>query len=243
MNPYRDLDDAYRRLSRSRQRSNAFAAIDGGDLDTIVASVRNYPVDSSKSDRTLRSLIGIGRTNPDALTVALFALAPELQARVSRSATPEYQLDVLGDLTLVLLDSQHLERSHLAHRLVNRAHSRAWRGARRARTRGVLNVTSIVPCEPDRLGRLASALVVTETAIADTVADRVDLQRFVHAVDEAIRDGALPADAWHTYRQHRLTRAIAGPTPPSTSRERVAAHRAARRLAPYIETHLGMHAA
>lgn len=79
--------------------------------------------------------------------------------------------------------------------------------------------------------------------VADTVAGRVDLERFQTAVENAVADGLIPPAVWAAYRDHRLHRAVATNQPPSSSRERVAAHRAARRLAPYIDTYLGLHAA
>ena len=241
MNPYRDLDDAYQRLARRPARRTILTR-QGADLDAIVATIRDDTPDSGPSDLTLRSLIAAGRTDPDALTVALYALAPELRARLSRATTGEYHADALGDLALVILDSG-LGRPGLAHRLVNRAHNRVWRSARRVHTRGVLNVTTTVPCPPDRLARLHGHQPGSTADIADTVADRVDLERFQTAVETAIADGLIPPEVWAAYRDHRLQRAVAGGLPSSTSRERVAAHRTARRLAPYIDAYLGLHAA
>lgn len=241
MNPYRDLDDAYRRLARHPARW-AIPSGPGGDLDAVVASIREYSPDSDTSDQTLRSLIAAGRTNPDALTVVLYALAPELRARVSRTATAEYHTDALGDLALVILDSD-LGLPGLAHRLVNRAHNRVWRSARRVHTSGVLNVVTTVPCPPDRLGRLHDHRPGIATDVADTVVNRVDLQRFQTAIANAMAEGHVPPEVWAAYRDHRLHRAVAVGLPRSSSRERVAAHRAARRLAPYIDTYLGLHAA
>ena len=241
MNPYRDLNDAYQRLARHPAR-HTIPSGPGGSLDEVVATIRDDTPDCSSSDLTLRSLIDAGRTDPDALTVALYALAPELWARLSHAATDEYHADALGDLALVVLDSD-LDGSRLAHRLVNRAHNRVWRSARRVHTRGVLNVTTTVPCPPDRLARLHDHRPDVTADVADTVAGRVDLERFQTAVETAIADGLIPPEVWAAYRDHRLHRAVVAGQPPSSSRERVAAHRAARRLAPYIDTYLGLHAA
>ncbi len=241
MNPYRDLDDAYQRLARHRHRRPILSG-PGGDLDAIVATIRDDTPDSGPSDQTLRALIAAGRSNRDALTVALYALAPELRARLSRTATDEYHADALGDLALVVLDSD-LGGPGLAHRLVNRAHNRVWHSARRVHTRGVLNITTTVPCPPDRLARLRDHRPSVVTDVADTVVNRVDLERFKKAIETAIANGLLPDEVWAAYRDHRLQRAVAVGLPPSSSRERVAAHRAARRLAPYIDVYLGLHAA
>jgi hypothetical protein len=241
LNPYRDLDDAYQRLARRPARPTILTR-QGADLDAIVATIRDDTPNSGPSDLTLRSLIAVGRTDPDALTVALYALAPELRARLSRTATGEYHADALGDLALVILDSD-LDRPGLAHRLVNRAHNRVWRSARRVHTRGILNVTTTVPCQPDRLARLHDHRPVVTADVADTVINRVDLERFQTAVETAVADGLIPPAVWAAYRDHRLHRALTGGLPSSSSRERVAAHRAARLLAPYIDTYLGLHAA
>ena len=241
MNPYRDLNDAYQRLARHPHR-HTIPSGPGGDLDAIVATIRDDTHDSGPSDLTLRSLIAAGRTDPDALTVVLYALAPELRARLSHAATGEYHADALGDLALVVLDSD-LDRPGLAHRLVNRAHNRVWRSARRVHTRGVLNITTTAPCPPDRLARLQDRRPGVTADVADAIANRVDLERFQTAIETAIADGSLPPEVWAAYRDHRLHRAVAAGLPRSSSRERVAAHRAARRLAPYIDTYLGLHAA
>jgi len=241
MNPYRDLDDAYQRLAR-RPARRTIPTGQGGDLDAIVVAIRDDAPDSSRSDQTLRALIAAGRTNPDALTVALYALAPELRGRVSRAATGEYHADALGDLALVILDSE-LDRPGLAHRLVNRAHNRVWRNARHVHTRGVVNVTTTVPCPPDRLALLHDHRPGITADIADAVADRVDLERFQAAIESAVAEGLIPSEVWAAYRDHRLRRAVSAGLPVSSSRERVAAHRAAGRLAPYIDAYLGLHAA
>ncbi|MGQ0433191.1 MAG: hypothetical protein ACT452_12380 [Microthrixaceae bacterium] len=241
MNPYRDLDDAYQRIARHPHR-HTIPSGPGGDLDAIVATIRDDIPDSGPSDQTVRSLIAAGRTDPDALTVVLYALAPQLRARLSHAATGEYHADALGDLALVVLDSD-LDRPGLAHRLVNRAHNRVWRSARRVHTRGVLNITTTVPCPPDRLAHLHDHRPGVTGDIADTVADRVDLERFHTAIEAAVADGLIPPEVWAAYRDHRLHRAVTAGLPSSSSRERVAAHRAARRLAPYIDTYLGLHAA
>lgn len=241
MNPYRDLDDAYRRLAR-RPARRAITTGQGGDLDAVVATIRDDTPDSGRSDQALRSLIAAGRTDPDALTVVLYALAPELRGRVSRMATSEYHTDALADLALVVLDGD-LDGPGLAHRLVNRAHNRVWRDARRVHTRGVLNVMTTVPCPPDRLARLHDHRPGIAPDVADNVVDRVDLERFQTAVETAVADGLIPGAVWMAYRDHRLRRAVTVGLASSSSRERVAAHRAARRLAPYIDTYLGLHAA
>ncbi|MGD9798828.1 MAG: hypothetical protein AB7H43_12415 [Acidimicrobiia bacterium] len=239
MNPYRDLDAAYRRFHRhagSRQLS------DLGNLDHLVEVIRHDTPDTAASDRALRELIIRGRSVPEATTVALYALAPALRARISRTATAEYHHDAVTELALVILDSD-IDGARLAHRLVNRTHSRIWRSTRSFRTHGVLNVTTTVPCEPDRLALFLDRKPAWSDSIDDVVVNRLALERFCDAVEDAVADGVLPLDVWTVYRDHRIRRALVTGLPASTGQERVAAHRAARRLAPYVDAHLGVHAA
>ncbi len=238
MNPYRELDAAYRCLHR---QVGGPQLSDLGDLDHLVEVIRNDMPDSAASDRALRQLILMGRTLPAATTVALHALAPALRARISRTATAEYHCDAISELALVILDSD-VDGARLAHRLVNRTHSRIWRSARRSRTHGVLNITTTVPCEPDRLA-LLDRQPSRSDGIDDVVVNRLALERFRVAVEDAVAEGVIPRDAWTIYRDHRIRRALVTGLPASTGKERVAAHRAARRLAPYVDAHLGVHAA
>lgn len=241
MDPYNALDTAYRQLARRPPTWTTSTGLNG-DLDAIVAAIRNFEPDSDPSDRTLRALIDNGRTRPDALTVVLHALAPRLRARLARTATGEYHTDALTELAFVILDSD-LDPPRLAHRLVHRAHNRAWRHARRVNTRGVLNVITTAPCPPDLLARLQDHRPSDTPDFADTVVDRVDLERFQTAVETAVTDGLIPAPVWAAYRNHRLRRAVTAGMATSTSQERVAAHRAARQIAPYVDTYLGLHVA
>ena len=141
MNPYRDLDAAYQLIQRRHVRR----PIPGlGNLDEVVATIRSDTPDSTRSDEALRDVLAIGRTHPDANTVALHALAPALSYRLSKVATAEYHHDGLVELTLVLLDSD-LTGPRLAHRLVNRAHTRIWKAAKTERVRGGQNPVEIVP--------------------------------------------------------------------------------------------------
>lgn len=238
MNPYRELDAAYRRLHR---HASSQQLSDLGDLDHLVEVIRNDMPDSAASDRALRELIHTGRSVPAATTVALYALAPALRGRISRTATVEYHHDAVTELALVVLDSD-IDGSRLAHRLVNRTHSRIWRSARSHHTHGVLNITTTVPCEPDRLALLDRKAGWSD-AIDDIVVNRLALERFRQAVEQAVADGVIPLDAWTVYRNHRIRRALVNGLPASTGQERVAAHRAARRLAPYVDAHLVAHAA
>jgi hypothetical protein len=113
MNPYRNLDTAYRHLAL-RSTPPAWQS-ELGDLDGIVTAIRHDHPDPTASDTMLRRLLAVGRAEPDALTVALYALAPALRARIGRAVTDEYRADALTDLAFVLLDSA-LDRPRLAHR-------------------------------------------------------------------------------------------------------------------------------
>jgi hypothetical protein len=238
VNPYRELDAAYQRLHHHRASSQLS---DLGDLDHLIDVIRNDKPDSAASDRALRELILIGRSAPAATTVALYALAPALRARISRTATAEYHHDAVTELALVILDSD-IDGARLAHRLVNRTHSRIWRSARRSRTHGVLNITTTFPCEPDRLA-LLDRQPGRSDSFDDIVVNRLALERFRAAVEHAVADGVVPDDVWTVYRNHRIRRALVTGLPASTGQERVAAHRAALRLAPYVDAHLAVHAA
>ena len=238
MKPYRQLDATYQQL-RQRHARRPLPGL--GDLDKIVGTIRSDVADTVASDEALRDLLALGRTVPEANTVALHALAPSLAYRISRTATVEYHQDALTELAFVILDSD-LTGTRLAHRLVNRTHSRIWRAARTDRVRGGANPVEIVPREPDRLHLLQDE-TGSAGCFADNVVDRVSIQRFCDAVERAVEDGVIPLYVWDAYRSTRLQRAIVVGLPPTTGRERVHAHRAIRRLAPYIDAHLAVHAA
>ncbi len=240
MKPYRDLAAAYELIRRRHARR---PIPDVGDLDHIVDTIRADAPDSVGSDEALRHLLAVGTVHPDANTVALHALAPALSYRISRVATVEHHHNGLVELTLVLLDSD-LAGARLAHRLVNRAHTRIWKAAKTDRIRGGENPIEVFPREPDRLALVSEALVVGRLDdVGDQVVDRISLQRFEAAVEDAVANGVIPLHAWVAYRNTRLLRAVVAGLPPTTSQERVLAHRAARRLAPYVDAHLSVHAA
>lgn len=236
--PYRQLDAAYEQI-RDRHARRPIPGL--GDLDHVVDTIRNDTPDPTASDEALRDLLALGRTVPEANSVALHALAPALAYRISRTATVEYHQDALTELAFVILESD-LAGARLAHRLVNRTHSRIWRTARTDRLRGGKNPVEIVPREPDRLVLLQDGIGRAD-CVADAVVDRVSLQRFCEAVDRAVKDGVIPLYVWDAYRSTRLQRAVVVGLPPTTGQERVHAHRAIRRLAPYVDAHLAVHAA
>lgn len=232
MDLYRQLDIAYQHIVR-RPHPRWLTAISPDPLDDIVTSIRDDRPDPTASDTTLRTMIDIGRHEPDALTVAMHALAPKLRARLGRTVTNDYRHDVLTDLALVLLDSP-LDGQRIAARLVNRAHNRTYKAARHTHTRGTVNVIHVAPADPEHFTIRSAA---TED-IASRVARRVDIARFGDAVNAAITSGQLSETAWTAYRNHRLCRAIDPDAEVCTSHERTTAGRTARKLRPFVERHL-----
>jgi hypothetical protein len=232
MNLYQQLADTYQRLSR-RSRPTWLTEVFAGDLDDAVTTIRNDHPDPTGSDRVLRALIYVGRKEPDALTVALYALAPKVRTRLARTVTDDYRSDVLTDLAFVVLDSP-LDGPRLAARLVNRAHNRAHKAVQRTHTHGTVNVTTIAPRDPEHFTRSRAH----DEDVAATAARRVDLARFHAAVQGAIDRGQLTEVAWAAYCDHRLRRALDPDAPVCSSHERITASRTGRKLTPLIDTYL-----
>lgn len=229
---YRQLDDAYRRVRR--QPRPAWLDDTGAVcVDDAIAAIRADRPDPTNSDRVLRTLVEIGRQAPDALTVALYALAPKLRIRLGRTVTDEYRTDVLTDLALVLLDSS-LTGPRLAARVVNRAHNRAHKADRRIRTHGIVNVMTVTVREPEHFVRVGS----DDEDVAAIAAHRADLCRFHEAVQHRIDEGRLTPAAWEAYRDHRLRRAVDPDAPVCSDHERITASRTATKLARMVDTYL-----
>jgi hypothetical protein len=231
MDLYRSLDDAYQYVARRPAPPPWQAQL--GDLDLLVCTIRDVRPDAGRSDTALRRLLGVGRDRRDALTVALYALAPALRARTSRAVSDDYRADALAELTFVLLDSP-LDRAGLAHRLVNRAHNRVYKAARRVHQRGVVHTVTTTAHDPDWVVDRCDAA----SDIADVVAQRVDLGRFHAAVTPAIADGRLSPTQWAAYRDHRLRRAVDPTSPACDGVQRKLASRATAHLQPLIDTYL-----
>jgi hypothetical protein len=235
--PYRTVASAYTRMDRRRRRR--LELVLGVGLDDLVDRIRDHRDVPSASDEAIRLAVAAGA---EAHLLVLHALVPELRRRISHTATSEYHADAIGNLALVLLDSD-LSPTGLATRLISRAHNRTLRAARSARCRGEGGHIAIDPCDPHVLDRTGEWQQTDYPDIAEEAAQRADLARFGAAVREAITAGDVTEAAWATYRDHRLRRTLALGSEASTGAERVAAHRAARRLAPLVSTYLHGHAA
>lgn len=235
--PYRSVDTAYTRMESRRRRR--LELVLGGDLDDLVVRIQRHQHAPDVSDAAIRAAVTAGA---DGHLVVLHALVPQLRRRIARTATAEYHADAIGNLALVLLDSD-LAPGGLATRLISRAHNRTLRAARSARLRGEGGRIAIDPCDPHVLDRTREWRQDDHADIADEAARRADLARFGQAVRAAVATGEVTETAWASYRDHRLRRTLALEVDASTGAERVAAHRAALRLAPLVSTHLHGHAA
>lgn len=232
MNLYRQLTTTYSQLTTRPPGPHWPHAL--ADLDSTVSAIRDDYPDPARSDSVLRQLITLGRHDGDAVTVALYALAPALSSRLVGAVTDEHRSNALTDLTFVLLDSP-LDRPGLAHRLVNRAHNRTHKAAARVHQRGVVHPVTIVPHDPQRL---TSHHDTATLDIAELAVDRVDLARFHDAVQRALGTGAITPTAWNAYRDHRLRRAVDPSAPTCDGTQRTTAIRATRQLQPLIDAYL-----
>lgn len=232
MNLFRHIEADYRRVARDGLPDQW--CIDLVTLDDVVEAVRDHREHQERSDGLTRRLATIARTDQRAAVVVLYALAPLLGARLGRAVTAEYRTDALTELAMVILDSP-LDGPRLAHRLVNRAHTRVYKAARRVEKRGVVNIVQIAPVDPHRMG---ASVGTREPDIADGVTDRLALARFNHAVLTAVDNGALSGSVWAAYRDHRLRRALDPSGPTSTGVQRKLASRAATRIQPLVDHYL-----
>jgi hypothetical protein len=135
---------------------------------------------------------------------------------------------------MVILDSP-LDGPRLAHRLVNRAHTRVYKAAHRVERRGVVNVVEIAPVDPMRMD---TSIGTCTPDIADGVTDRFALARFTEVVLRVVDNGDLSAPVWAAFRDHRLRRAIDPSAPTSTAVQRKLASRAASRIQPLVDQYL-----
>jgi hypothetical protein len=232
MNLFRHIEADYRRIARYGLPDQW--CIDLTTLDDVVEAIRDHREHQDRSDDLTRRLATIARTDQRAAVVALYALAPLLGARLGRAVTTEYRTDALTELAIVILDSP-LDGPRVAHRLVNRAHTRVYKAARRVEQRGVVHIVEIAPIDPQRM----MATVGTSAAdIAEGATDRLALARFNDAVRVAVNSGDLSASLWAAFRDHRLWRALDPSGPTSTGVQRKLASRAARRIQPLVDQYL-----
>jgi hypothetical protein len=229
VNLYRTLDTEYRHLRR--QGVPEHWRLDVPSIDALVETIRT---DSPCSDQLLGRLIELAGRDQRAVVVAAYALVPLLRARLGRTVTDEYRSDALTELTIVLLDAPTVG-THLARRLVNRAHTRVHKAARRVTHRGVVNLVEITPTDPDLLARRRD---LAHDDLADDVAARVDLARFGNAVADAVDAGALSPVLWDAFRDHRIRRALDTTTPACSAVQRKLASRASARLRPLVDEYL-----
>ena len=232
MNLFRHIEADYRRIARDGLPDQW--GIDLVTLDDVVEAVRDHREHQERSDGLTRRLATIARTDQRAAVVVLYALAPMLGARLGRAVTTEYRADALTELAMVILDSP-LDGPRLAQRLVNRAHTRVYKAARRVEHRGVVHIVEIAPIDPQRMVASDGACAVD---IADRVTDRLALARFNNAVLAAVECGELSASLWSAFQDHRLRRALHRSGPISTGVQRKLASRAAIRIKPLVDQYL-----
>lgn len=240
--PFRDLAVAYRHLVlRPPEWSGHPAFVRYAGLDGIVAAIRDDRPDPAGSDAALRTLAAIAGEDRRAATVALYSLAAELERRLARATTAEYRADALGELAAVILEGDTAGRG-VGHRYVNRAHNRTHKHHHRVRHHGRATPSTVDPLPTDRVIDYHDRQS-TPNDIVDLVAARVDLERFGAAVAAAIAEGELSEQTWFTYAEHRLRVVYLPDRPPISTRARVAAYRAAKKVRPLIDVHLEGHAA
>ena len=232
MNLFRHIEADYRRIARDGLPDQW--CIDLATLDDVVEAIRDHREHQERSDDLTLRLATIARTDQRAAVVVLYALAPMLGARLGRAVTAEYRTDALTELAMVILDSP-LDGPRLAHRLVNRAHTRVYKAARRIEQRGVVNIVQIAPVDPHRM---AASVGTCAADIADGVTDQLALARFNDAARLAVDNGDLSASLWTAFRDHRLWRALDPSGPTSTGVQRKLASRAARRIQPLVDQYL-----
>lgn len=232
MNLFRHIEADYRRIARDGLPDQW--CVDLATLDDVVEAIRDHREHQERSDDLTLRLATIARTDQRAAVVVLHALAPLLGARLGRAVTTEYRTDALTELAMVILNSP-LDGTRLAHRLVNRAHTRVYKAARRVERRGVLHIVEIAPVDPNRLVADAGTHAPD---IADGVTDRLALARFSYAARAAVDNGDLSASLWTAFRDHRLRRAVDPSRPASTGVQRKLASRAARRIQPLVDQYL-----
>jgi len=237
---FHDLARSYEQVARSRPTWATTEALTqvaraGPDIvDRLVTVVRDDAPDHERSDMAVRELANVGIDEPDALVVLLHALGAPLLSRMHERVTRDHQADALGDLVFVIFDSLDAGEldsiTRIAHRLVNRAHNRAYKRLKRVRP------LPFPTCEVLALGDS------TTPDVADVASARTDLERFAASVNRAVAIGRISRRGWTAFVDQRLARALTGGKRRASAAERNAASRAARRVRPFVEAHLLSHA-
>lgn len=245
--PYIELARTTERLGRRRLPWLTDPRLDDCTVDELVQTIRDYRVDAEASDRAVRALVDIGTDERDAMTVLINALAGSLRSKLKRVTSAEYRSTVLGDLTVVVLESiaddEPSRQDHLARRYLARAHNRTARAQRLTRTRGTKNLITVEVVGPDRLRLLQEQRHPYSEEVASLAIDRADLAAFAVGIDQAIRIGQLSIESWTAFRDHRLGRIFTRPERPASVQDRAAAHRAAKSIEPLATEVLGQDAA
>jgi hypothetical protein len=209
-------------------------------IDDLIVAIRHCPNGYGVSDAVIRRLAQVGEAEPDAWTVVVYALVGMIWPRMGPEVSDAHKREVVGELTIVFLDALtkgDLDRCDgLARRLVKRAHSRLQRDTLSDTTRGKQRQFTLEPAPLDQLARAAHAGTTVEDPVGEVVVARVDLHAVVARIDRAVACGDLPAKAWVDYRDLRLTRALYSDLPAATVQQRSAVWRAARLVAPIVES-------
>jgi hypothetical protein len=199
-------------------------------VDSLLAAIRHCHDGCGTSDAVVRSLARVGETEPDAWTVLVYALVGMIWPRMGPEVSDAHKSEVVGEVTIVLLEALtlgDLDRCDaLARRLVKRAHSRLQRDTLSDTTRGKQRQFTVASAPPDWLARAAHAGSLVEDRVGDAAAARVDLGHVVSTIHNAVASGDLPEKAWADYRDIRLARVLYEGLPAATVQQRSAVWRA-----------------
>jgi hypothetical protein len=239
--PFRDLAATVERIARTQPAWPTQLGLPGvATVADLVVAIRDTHPDSAVSDAAVRAVLR-QRGDVEAGTVLVHALAYILDQRITRAATWDYLADALGDLTIVVFDTigpADLDGlTHLAHRLVNRAHNRVYKRRIRIDGSGSNHVAEVTPAEPERLSRMSDDLGNHAGGVAELATTLADLAAYGAGIQEAIDSGALSSEVWEDVRDHRLRPAIAAKAD-RTARQRAATSRNLRKLDRYARRHL-----
>lgn len=216
-------------------------------VDELIATIRNCRDGCGRSDAIVRCLARVGEKEPDAWTVLVYALVAMTWPRMGREVSDSHQREVVGEVTIVLLEALtrgDLDRlDALAWRLVKRTHSRLRRDTLSDTTRGKQRQFTVEATPPDRLARVAHAGSFVDDAVGDAAVASLELSRVVATINSAIESGDLPAKAWADFRRLYLSRVLYSDLSPTTGQERSALWRARKAVCPRLARSIGGSAA